>query len=396
MSTFDNNDVENILSTKYKVKLIIDDIEYSSVSEFIEEAENQAELEGRDTNYLKVLVEAEVIKFLKNTRLRTYILRTKGDIVDTSKTFDDNLLGKILTCIRSTIEKKNLLTIASWNVNGIRSRILDNTKSTKCKKAKSIEKGSNLDELITKTNSDIICFQEARCDDSFVNCFKSELYPYQYWSCGEKKGYAGTSIWSKIEANKVLYNLPTLSTPDKHGRIIIAEFDKYILINTYVPNSGTNEEYRINDWQPAMLKYLRKNKHKKIIWCGDLNVAHNPIDVFFAQKDNPGYVKRRAEGMERISGYLPEERLFMKKLLKNNYVDIYREQHPTKTDAFTWWNPRVPGLRITNQGWRIDYFIISDDLVKNVISSDIFPEIGTKTIPQGSDHCPITLTINLN
>ena len=255
-------------------------------------------------------------------------------------------------------------------------------------------------KLIEEANPDIICFQETKCDPNFFKCFQFEEFPYTYWNYsistkkGRKVGYSGTSIWSKIPALHETIILPTLENPDIEGRIQIVEFKTFVLINTYVPNSGSNLEYRRDQWDPAMYDYLQilLSENKNIIWCGDFNVANEPIDIHHG---NPkSYNKRIIEGKDLKNGFLPFERDNFKSFLSLGMIDVYRHLYPNEID-YTWWDPKIKVFRKINRGWRIDYFLVSKSLEKYIIDSKILRNIGLETQPQGSDHAPITLTFSV-
>ena len=311
----------------------------------------------------------------------------------------------VYECLKDFINKKNYLNIVSWNVNGLRSRIVDNDLAAKCKRdsTKVIEKKSNLGRLIERIEPEIICFQETKSGKEFEDCFSPIEYPYRYWNCSQgikgRQGnrYSGVSVWSKIKPKKILKTIPTLPKEDKEGRVLILEFDKFILINTYSPNSGTNETYRLNTWDKAMKKYLEnlKKENKKVIWCGDLNVALRDMDVHFSNVNSSTYQKRIMEGKHLVAGFLPEERENLREILKLGYIDVYENLYPTVEKSFTWWDPKIPIFRVKNHGWRLDYFIVSKNLKGRIVSTNIWKDIGTYTKPQGSDHAPISLTIRL-
>ena len=388
MTYFDNSDSNNFLSTKYPVKLGINGQVFKNINEYVEEMRASAEEEGYDLNLEDILINVNTLKFSQYPNLAIRLMNLEGNIVDTHQDseYPKNFIGKILVCIRESLRKYKTTTIASWNVNGIRSNILQEGTIKKCSgKSFSINSESNLGKLTQLIHPDIICFQETRCGKDVGECIKVEDYPFRYWNCSKKSGargsgYSGTAIWSKIQPKNIYYYLPTLpeEQSDLEGRIIIAEFSKFYLINIYVPNSLSNEEYRINVWDPSLLNYLEKLKleGKKVIVCGDFNVAHNSSDVWF-RKTN-----------KRMAGFLPEEREDMNKFLKE-YIDIYRKFYPTVDDVYTWWSMKNKMTRELNKGWRLDYFLITPNIEKNIIAANIWRNI------QGSDHCPISISLNL-
>lgn len=243
--------------------------------------------------------------------------------------------------------------------------------------------------------------QETRCDETIANCIKLKNY-YQYWNCSQKEGarsgnrYSGVSLWSKIEPIRVEYSLPNLENDE--GRIIFAEFDDFYILNTYVPNAGTNFDYRTNVWDPAILEFLQTMSlsEKKVIWCGDLNVGITPLDVFWSDPLSSSYDKAALSGVGNSAkaGYTKEERDGIIKILDTGYVDVFRTLYPFTRD-YTWWNMRIPAFRPANKGWNIDRFIIHKDLLKNVHDMKIIRNAGLLTKPSGSDHAAIFLEMKL-
>jgi len=301
------------------------------------------------------------------------------------------------------------LKILSWNVNGMRSNILGSEKWRKCNLVTDIDYTSNLGELILHHDPDILCFQETRCNSEVAGCFQVKGY-YQYWNCSKGTGaragarYSGVSLWSKIRPHSVSYNLPTLPQPDQEGRIIVAEYDYFTLITTYVPNAGTNYEYRTTVWDKAMRVYLAQlqSEGRNVIWCGDLNVARTAQDVFFGNPNSSTYnpAALKGVGSAAVAGFTKAERDNFEDILSEGYADVYRYLYPTEKDAYTWWNPRIPIFRSINKGWRLDYFVVNDKLAPCVRNMQILRESGLLTKlqgkPQGSDHAAILLDINLD
>ena len=262
--------------------------------------------------------------------------------------------------------------IIAWNINGIRSML----------------KKKDLFKMIEEEQPDIICFGETKISCPFIDTQtalkkKIEGYPYRYWSpCMTRKGYSGTAIFSKIKPiNSYLGML------DKHyqdngidveGRVITLEFKDYFLIHVYTPNSGQELkrlDYRVNTWDKAFRKYLKRlNKKKNIIVCGDLNVAHHEIDLA-----NPKTNKKN-------SGFTIEERESFGKLLKRcDLIDTFRHINGD-TIKYSFWTYMF-GARKKIKGWRIDYFLVSKKMIKKVKKSDIMTTI------MGSDHAPVILVI---
>lgn len=250
------------------------------------------------------------------------------------------------------------MKLVSWNVNGLRA----------C-----ITKG--FDDVFKNLNADIFCIQETKMQEDQAESISYDGY-YKYMNSAEKKGYSGTAIFTKLKPLSVTYGIG-IEEHDKEGRIITLEYDKFFLVNCYTPNSKRELErldYRMT-WEDEIRKYLNVlNEKKPVIYCGDLNVAHNEIDI-----KNP-------KTNHFSAGFTDNEREKMTKLLDSGYIDTYRYLYPNEADRYTWWS-YMRNSRQKNVGWRIDYFIVSNNLKKEIkeacIHSDIF----------GSDHCPIELDI---
>ena len=250
------------------------------------------------------------------------------------------------------------MKLVSWNVNGLRA----------C-----ITKG--FDEVFKNLNADIFCIQETKMQEDQAESISYDGY-YKYMNSAEKKRYSGTAIFTKLKPLSVTYGIG-VEEHDKEGRIITLEYDKFFLVNCYTPNSKRELErldYRMT-WEDEIRKYLNVlNEKKPVIYCGDLNVAHNEIDI-----KNP-------KTNHFSAGFTDNEREKMTKLLDSGYIDTYRYLYPNEADRYTWWS-YMRNSRQKNVGWRIDYFIVSNNLKKEIkeacIHSDIF----------GSDHCPIELDI---
>ena len=250
---------------------------------------------------------------------------------------------------------ENNMKLVSWNVNGIRA----------C-----ITKG--FEESFAKLDADIFCLQETKCQENQV---KLELPGYyQYWNYANRKGYSGTAVFTKKEPLSVTYGLG-IEEHDKEGRVITAEMDDFYLVTVYTPNSQSELrrlEYRM-EWERDFLAYLLKLQEKKpVICCGDMNVAHQEIDL-----KNPKTNRMNA-------GFTDEERGKMNALLEKGFTDSFRFLHPDEKGAYSWWSYFAKS-RERNIGWRIDYFIVSDALRPAIQSASIHPEI------HGSDHCPVEL-----
>ena len=252
------------------------------------------------------------------------------------------------------------MKIITWNVNGIRACM-----------------GKGMIDFFRAEDPDIFCIQETKAQPDQVD-LSAEFPEYkQYWNSAEKKGYSGTAIFTKHEPLSVHYDIDA-EGHDKEGRAITLEFPDFFMVTNYTPNSQ-NElarlPYRL-EWEAANREYLKKlDAQKPLIMCGDLNVAHNEIDL-----KNPDTNHHNA-------GFSDEERAAFTELLGCGFKDAYRMLYPDRIE-YSWWSYRMKA-RERNVGWRIDYFIVSDriaDKVKDVvIRGDI----------QGSDHCPVTLEIDI-
>ena len=250
------------------------------------------------------------------------------------------------------------MKILSWNVNGIRA---------------ALKKGFL--NAVKKENPDIICLQEIKAHPEQVDKILSE-YQVHIWNPAEKKGYSGTAIFSKIKPLSIQLGNKLLD--DKEGRVIIAEFKSFFLVNVYTPNSQRGLlrlKHRL-DWDKKFFETLKNlQKDKPVIFCGDLNVAHKEIDIA-RPKDN---VKN--------AGFTPDERESFEQYIKHGFIDSFRHFYPDKKDIYTWWS-QMHNAREKNIGWRIDYFCVSENLKNKIKSAKILNDI------YGSDHCPISLEID--
>jgi exodeoxyribonuclease-3 len=345
-----------------------------------------------------------------------------------------------------------ILKIASWNVNGLRSYIVDDLPSGKFKGKTEIKADSNLGELVATFDPDLICFQETRCDSETMEQFQIPGY-YNYHSSSQGTGartgnrYSGVAIWSKIEATQVLRLLPTLPEPltvaDQEGRFISIDLGPNIgvVINTYQPNAGTNFSYRVNRWDPAIRNYIASliELARPVIWCGDLNVARTPLDLHIGQLpvklanrviqkipkeleyqsqtslalaraeqihwetlDQPGPGEWSPANYHWNPGFTLEERLNLEITLEIGLVDAWRQLHPDAIySGYTWWNQRIPSYRKNNRGWRIDYCLIDRSHLDRLVGCETLPQIGCRTRDRpdinkyGSDHGVITMTLGI-
>lgn len=247
------------------------------------------------------------------------------------------------------------MKLISWNVNGLRAVY---------------KKG--FEDFFKQIDADIFCIQETKMQEGQ---FEIDLPNYNiYMNSAVKKGYSGTAIFTKIKPTSVSYGIG-IEEHDQEGRVITLEFDKFFLVNVYTPNSQrelTRLEYRMK-WEDDFRKYLKNlDKVKPVIMCGDLNVAHNEIDL-----KNPKQNRKNA-------GFTDEERGKMTELLSSGFIDTYRALYPEQIDAYTWWS-YMANAREKNIGWRIDYFITSESLKDKIKDAKIYSSI------MGSDHCPVGL-----
>lgn len=251
------------------------------------------------------------------------------------------------------------MKMVSWNVNGLRA----------C-----VTKG--FVDIFNKLDADIFCLQETKLQEGQID-LPLEGY-YQYWNYAEKKGYSGTAIFTKKEPLAVTNGIG-IDEHNTEGRVITLEFQDFFFVTCYTPNSQ-NElkrlDYRMK-WEDDFREYLLSlNNKKPVILCGDLNVAHNEIDL-----KNPKTNRKNA-------GFSDEEREKMTTLLNSGFTDSFRYLYPDKEGIYSWWSYRF-NARKNNAGWRIDYFITSDSIKDKIIDSKIHTDI------MGSDHCPVELDIDL-
>ncbi len=249
------------------------------------------------------------------------------------------------------------MKIISWNVNGIRAVM---------------KKG--FPDFVKKYDPDILCLQETKAHPDQVDELLHD-YEHHFWNSADKKGYSGTAIFSKIKPLNVSYG-GGIDVGDTEGRIVTAEFDDFFLVNLYTPNSKrglARLDYR-QEWDKLFFNYLKElEKSKPVITCGDLNVAHTEIDL------------ARPKNNTKNAGFTPQERAGFQKYLDNGFLDTFRifNQDP---ENYTWWSYMF-NARAKNLGWRIDYFLTSEKLKKNIISAEILKDV------MGSDHCPVTLNL---
>jgi len=245
----------------------------------------------------------------------------------------------------------------SWNVNGLRAIVK-----------------KNFSEVFEALDADFFCLQETKLQEGQIEL---DLPGYhQYWNYAEKKGYSGTAIFAKEPALSVRYGLG-IEEHDTEGRVITLEYPEFFLITCYTPNSQ-NElrrlDYRMT-WEDAFLTYLTELKQQKpVILCGDLNVAHKNIDI------------KNWKTNQKNAGFTPEEREKFSTLLAAGFTDTFRYFYPDAEGIYSWWSYRF-NARKNNAGWRIDYFVVSDDLNERLLDAKIHTDI------IGSDHCPVELDL---
>lgn len=251
------------------------------------------------------------------------------------------------------------MKLVSWNVNGLRA----------C-----LEKGFM--DIFNGFDADIFAVQETKMQEGQAEV-SAENY-FKFWNSADKKGYSGTAAFSKEEPMSVAYGMG-IDEHDHEGRLITLEFEKFYFVTCYTPNSQ-NELLRLDyrmQWEEDFRKYLLSLDEKKpVICCGDLNVAHKEIDL-----KNPKTNRRNA-------GFTDEEREKMSTLLEAGFTDSFRYIHPDAKDRYSWWSYRFKA-REKNAGWRIDYFLTSKRIEEKIKKAEIHPEIF------GSDHCPVSLEIDL-
>lgn len=262
--------------------------------------------------------------------------------------------------------QSNSKIFVTWNVAGMRSTAKDPLFSG----------------FLSKLEPDVVCFQETKLSDnsqvSQVTPFLSEQYQNIWNHCTARKGYSGTAILTREKPLSVSYGLQD-EKHNEEGRVITLEMEEYYLVNAYVPNSGEGLrrlDYRIDSWEKDMCQYLCDLDQKKpVVYTGDLNVAHQEIDIY------------QPKGHEKHAGFTPQERQKFSELLQCGFVDAFRYLHPQQ-QSFTYWSKRAKAKE-RNHGWRLDYFVISERLVPCLVQCEIFENIYI------SDHCPLMLHLHM-
>jgi exodeoxyribonuclease-3 len=251
------------------------------------------------------------------------------------------------------------IKFVSWNVNGLRACV-----------------GKGFLNYFREMDADFFCLQETKLSEGQIVLPLGDNY-HQFWNYAQKRGYSGTAIFTKHKPLSVRYGLEENFEPE--GRVITLEYETFYMVTVYTPNAKrdlSRLDYRL-EWEERFMRYLTDlDKRKPVIVCGDLNVAHQEIDL------------KNAKSNHGNSGFTAEERGCMTKLLDSGFADTFRKLYPDRGDSFTWWS-FMPKVRERNVGWRIDYFLVSERLVSGV------KEAGIDSHILGSDHCPVTLTLEL-
>ena len=251
------------------------------------------------------------------------------------------------------------MKLISWNVNGLRAVV-----------------NKGFYESFDKLNADIFCIQETKMQEGQLD-INFDGYK-MFLNSAVRKGYSGTAIFTKIVPISVSYGIG-IEEHDQEGRVITLEFKDFYLVDCYTPNAQrelTRLDYRMK-WENDFREYLKKlDKIKPVILCGDLNVAHNEIDL------------KNSKANRGNAGFTDEERNQMTNLLNSGFVDSFRYLYPDKQDSYSWWS-YMGKAREKNIGWRIDYFIVSEKIKDKIVDAKIHPEI------MGSDHCPVELDMEI-
>ncbi|MDO3660998.1 exodeoxyribonuclease III [Bacillus sp. C28GYM-DRY-1] len=252
------------------------------------------------------------------------------------------------------------MKLISWNVNGLRA----------------VMRKMDFLAYLKEEDADIICLQETKIQDGQVD-LQPDGY-HVYWNYAVKKGYSGTAVFSKLKPLRVMYGIG-IEEDDQEGRVITLEFENLFVMTVYTPNSKRGMEridYRMQ-WEEDLLSYIIElDKKKPVILCGDLNVAHQEIDL-----KNPKANRNNA-------GFSDQERGAFTRFLEAGFVDSFRHVYPDLEGAYSWWSYRA-GARDRNIGWRLDYFVVSERLEKQIEDAGISADV------MGSDHCPVELMINI-
>lgn len=254
-----------------------------------------------------------------------------------------------------------MVTIYSWNVNGVRAVLNKGFK-----------------DFLKEYSPDILCLQETKAYEEQVKISIEDLgYSHLYWNSAEKKGYSGVAIFSKIKPLNVIYGIEGLELSMSEGRILTCEFEEYYVVTVYTPNAKddlSRVPLRYEEWDPEFLRFCKQLELKKpVIFCGDLNVAHEPIDL------------KNDKANEGKKGYTYEEREGFSNIVEAGFIDTFRYLYPTE-EKYSWWT-YMGGARSRNVGWRIDYVCISPSLKDKLVDAKIHNEV------MGSDHCPVSVEL---
>lgn len=251
------------------------------------------------------------------------------------------------------------MKLISWNVNGLRACM-----------------GKGFPDFLEQSDADFICIQETKMQPE-----QNEYHPdgyFQYWNSAVRKGYSGTAVFAKKEPLSIQYDIGIPEHGDE-GRVITLEYDSFFLVTVYTPNSKRDLSrlaYRMQ-WEDDFRAYCKAlDAQKPVIICGDMNVAHQEIDL------------RHPKNNRGNSGFTDEERAKFTELLQSGFTDTFRYLYPDRADAYSWWS-YLYHARDTNAGWRIDYFLVSDRIREQIVDAKILTEV------YGSDHCPVSLEISL-
>lgn len=271
-------------------------------------------------------------------------------------------------------DKIEVMKLYSWNINGIRA----------------VLRKGDFQKFLKEHDPDILCLQEMKAMQDQAEGLETPSYE-QYWNSAERKGHFGTAIFSKTKPLQILKNYPEkiakkynledgFGDPNKEGRVIAAEFEKFWVVTVYTPNSKGDLgrlTLRYEAWDPAFLEYMQfLEKTKPVLFSGDFNVAHQEIDLA-RPKENVGKHGFTNEERERFQGFLDA-----------GYIDTFRMFYPDQTEAYTWWT-NWANARARNVGWRIDYWLASPKLKDDIKSAQIHPKV------MGSDHCPVSIEVDL-
>lgn len=257
---------------------------------------------------------------------------------------------------------KKQIKLYSWNVNGIRAA----------------ERKGFLDWM-HQEKPDVLCLQETKAESTQLS--EGLLHPdgYEsYWNSAIRKGYSGTAIYTRLSPMLAMTSFSD-SFLDGEGRIILLEYESFYLFNVYFPNGGSGPErlaFKMKFYDRFLDLIESFRKRKPIVICGDVNTAHQEIDLAHPKEN------------QKSSGFLPMEREWLDKLFKKGYIDTFRLLHPDEKDRYSWWDMKTHS-RSRNVGWRIDYFVVSEELKKSVVGADILPDV------MGSDHCPVKLILQV-